>query len=449
MQLSQALRVCSKQVVALVGAGGKTSTLFRLADELAAQGKRVVCTTTTRLALTQVAGAVRASLLRYDGSSNFLARVVEAIAAHDEILIVGDDVDQDKVAGVPPGLVDALAALDAVDVVIYEADGARMLPFKAPAAHEPVLASSTSLLVPVIGVGAIGSPLDDSHVHRAEIVARLAGARPGETVTPTMAARVLAHPEGGLKGRPGAARVTVLINHVDSQAQLDAARLLARLLLGYKEIQAVAIGAVQEENPIRETHQRVAAIVTAAGEGVRMQGRIKQLLPWRGRTLIENSIRVVKSSQAAQVLVVLGAHAEEIRAKIQGQAARVVLNRDWKTGHASSIRAGLNALDAGTAAAVFVNADQPLLTTDAVNRIIQRYYETAAPIIAPLYAGKRGSPVLFDRDHFTELMGLQGDQGGRELIATHRDQVEFVEFDDAQMALDVDTPEDYGRLADE
>jgi len=427
----------------LVGAGGKTTALFRLADELAAHGKRVVVTTTTRLAAAQVAAVQQTASLRYDGSADFAARVRAALAAATKILIVGDVVAEDKVAGVPPALIDELAALDVIDAVIYEADGARRLPFKAPAAHEPALADATTLLVPVIGITALRAPLDEAHVHRAEIIARIAGARLGELITPMIAARVLAHPAGGLKAKPRAARAIALVNQIENETQLDAARQIARLLLGYAEIGAVALGAVQHADPIRETHRRVATIVLAAGESTRMQGRSKQLLPWRGKTLIENAVGIAATPRAAETLVVLGARAAEIRAAIQGAPARIVLNRDWATGHASSIRAGLNALSREIDAAIFINADQPFLNASAVDRIIQRYYETDARIVVPLFAGKRGSPVLFDRAHFDELKSLQGEQGGRELLSKYREQIEFVEFADARMALDIDTPDEY------
>ncbi len=446
MQLSDAFRVRSKEIVAFVGAGGKTTAMFRLADERVARGERVVITTTTRLGVTQAVAATGRSPLHYDASPDFPARLRDALDASPSVILVGENVDATKVAGASPALIDELAVLSAVDAIIYEADGARMLPFKAPAAHEPVLADSTTLLVPVIGITAIGAPLDDAHVHRAEIAARLAGARLGEPLTPVMAARVIAHPAGGLKNQPHAARVIALLNQVETEAQLDAARAIARLLLGYKNIGAAAIGAARHANPVRETHRRVAAIVLAAGGGTRMPGRVKQLLPWRGKTLIENALGIVALARAVETRVVLGAHAAEIRAAIRGTPARVVLNRDWETGHASSIRAGLKSFGREIDAAIFINADQPLLTTAMIDSIIQRYYETGASIIAPLYAGKRGSPVLFDRVHFDELMSLRGEEGGREVLAKYREQVQFVEFADARLALDIDTPEDYEKI---
>jgi molybdenum cofactor cytidylyltransferase len=452
MQITQSFCIQPRDVVAFVGGGGKSSAMFRLADELVAQGKRVITTTTTRLAVAQIEApsstprrsAQNAVSLHYATSPDFATRVLAALEEHAYVLVVGEKIGDGKVAGVPPGFVDELAVLDAADAVIYEADGSRMLPFKAPAAHEPVVAVSTTLLVPVISATVFGAPLDDAHVHRAEIVARLAGARLGEPVMPVIAARVLVHPDGGLKNKPPTARAVALINQVEDDTQLDAARTLARLLLGYVEIDTVAIGAVHAENPIRETHRRVAAIVLAAGASTRMAGTIKQLLPWRGRTLIRNAIDIAVQSSANEVIVVLGAHAEEIRAVIRESSARIVINRQWEGGHSTSIRAGLNALSPKTTAAIFINADQPLLTSDVVSQIIQRYRETDASVIVPFYAGMRGSPVLFERAHFDELANLSGEQGGRELLIKY--PVERVDFADTRLGMDVDTIEDYEKL---
>ncbi len=442
MQITRSFRIQPHDVVAFVGGGGKTTAMFRLADELVAQGKRGVMTTTTRLGGWQVKASGGAPL-RYDSSPDFLMRVRDTLQAHSSILIVGEEIEDDRVAGVPPEFIDELAALGVADGVIYEADGARLLPFKAPAPHEPVVASSTTLLVLTIGITALGTPLDDAHVHRAEIAARLAGVRVGNIVTPLIVSRVLAHPKGGLKNKPYGARTIVLVNQVD--AQVDAARALAHLLLGYDEIDAVAIGAVQFVNdPIRETHRRVAAIVLAAGAGTRMGGRVKQLLPWRGKTLIENAIQVATRSNVDETIVVLGAHAEKIREVIREMPARILINRQWEGGHSTSIRAGLDALPSRIDAAIFINADQPLLTSAVVNQIVQRYRETDASIVVPTFAGKRGSPVLLNRKHFAELAALQGEQGGRELLAQY--PVERVEFTDPRLGIDVDTIEEYEKL---
>ncbi len=466
MRIREAFRVQPKDVVAFVGAGGKTTAMFRLAGELVGQPPRhrVITTTTTRIFAAQI--NLAPYFLSFSPSLDFLACVSSELGSHPHILIVGETTAEGKALGVPREFVDNLIMLEGLDAVIFEADGARLRPFKAPAAHEPVIAKSTTLLVPVVGIRAIGAPLNDEHVHRPEIVARIAKAELGAPITIEMVAQVVGHPEGGLKNKPRGARVVALVNQVESPEQLEHARDLAQRLMQNDAIHGVAIGAVQNTaSPIRETHRRVAAIITAAGAGTRMNGRIKQLLPWRGKTFIENAIEIATQSDANEVIVVLGAHADEIQSQLDksgigsakpsdGRQAvatgfasvRVVVNRGWAEGHASSIRTGLDALSPKADAAIFINADQPLLTPIIVSRIIQRYRETDASIIVPTYAGKRGSPVLFRRVHFDELGALRGELGGRELIAKCAEQVARVEFGDARLGVDVDTMEEYENL---
>ncbi len=460
MQIYQSFRIQPKEVVAFVGGGGKTTAMFRLADELAARGQRVITTTTTRIFAAQIKLApycltcphLASPVHRGGNGRGEWGEVVAALADHPHTLIIGETNEEGKAFGIAPEVVDEIAQLDEVDALLYEADGSRMRPFKAPADHEPVIAHSTTLLVPVVGIHALGQPLDGAHVHRAEIVARLAGAHLGDPITPLTITRVVASERGGLKGLPSHARVIALINQVESETDLAAARHIARLLMGYDIVEAVAIGAVRAATPIHETHRRVAALVTAAGASTRMQGRVKQLLPWRGVTLIENALECVAQSQVDEKVLVLGAHWEEIRAAIEntpavrrGKSWRALLNQQWEEGHASSIRVGLSALLPHTDAAIFINADQPFLTPQVIDALIQRYRETDAPIVRAVYAGKPGSPALFNRAFFSELAALEGDEGGRAIIAQHLEQVERVDFDDARLGFDVDTIEDYQR----
>lgn len=261
MQLADSFRIDSKAIVAFVGAGGKTSAMFRLADELCARGQRVITTTTTRMGVTQT--GMQRLPLRYEASPGFVEQVRAALDQHSRVHIIGDQVEVGKVGGVPSAFIDELATQDFADAILYEADGARGLSFKAPAAHEPVIASKTTLVVSIVGASVFGTTLDNAHVHRAEVAARLADTRIGETITPIHIVRVITHADGALRQVPTGARVIVLVNQVETNVQLETARALAYLLLDHKEIEAVAIGAVRNSTqPIRETHRRVAAIVT-------------------------------------------------------------------------------------------------------------------------------------------------------------------------------------------
>lgn len=446
MQLTRAFEIRPKEVVSFVGGGGKTTAMFRLADELVDRGKRVVTTTTTRIFAAQI--KLAPFHIRASGDQTALDELRIALRDHTHVLVVGATSEDGKAFGVDPGLVDRIIALDEVDAVIVEADGARMRPFKAPGDHEPVIPASTTLLVPVVGIDAVGAPLDDEHVHRAGRVAELAGVSIGTIIEPELIARVIANDLGGLKNRPAGARVIPLVNKTQNVAQMLIARDLAGQLLQADSIEAVAISVVKNPSlPVAEVHRRVAAIVLAAGGSTRMRGPIKQLLPWGDSTLVRHTVDVVSRSQVSEICVVVGNQAENVIKDLGSESPstvrRIVDNPDWEQGRSTSVRAGLMDIRPEIAAALFVNADQPFLTANAVDTILDRYFQTLSPIVIPVYEGTDGSPALFGRELFGELLQLTGDEGGRRLLTTHKDQVERVTVVNALAATDVDTLEQY------
>jgi len=440
MRLTEALEVKRDQVISIVGAGGKTTAMFRLANELASQGWNVVTTTTTMIRREK-----RSELILIEADQEtLLEKARSALTEHSNITLAsGFSEAEGKLLGLDPATVDALVALPQVDAVVVEADGAKGRSLKAPAPHEPVIPSSTAILVAVAAVDAVGRPLDESTVHRPERVARLAGAELGETITPSLMSAVLLNPQGGLKNAPPKARVIPLINKV-SQARMETAREIAQSLLESTRVQRVLLAAVAMENPVKEVWGRVTAIVLAAGGSSRF-GSPKQLLPWKGKTLLEHTVDTVLESSVSQVVVVLGHRAERIGAVLGQRPLEVVVNDAWASGQSSSARAGLQALSETCDACLFVLADQPNLKSALIDDVLARYRRTLAPIVAPVHRGRRGNPVLFSRALFPELVEMSGDQGGRQVMERHEDQVETVEVSDRSQFLDIDTVEDYDR----
>src|SRR5581483_318890 len=264
MNLSTAFFIQPNAVVSFVGGGGKTTAMFRLAAELVKNGKRIVTTTTTRIFAAQIQLAPQH--IFFINTEQTLRDVRAALDTYPHVLVIGATSQEGKAFGIEPALVDALIAMDEVDAVLVEADGSRMRPFKAPDEHEPVVPQSTTLLVPVVGIDALGQPLDDEHVHRASLAAQRLEIPLRTTLKAEHIARLLAHPHGGLKNKPNPARVIPLINKVHHTDQLTSARNIADQLLQYDAIDAVAIGAVKNEtHPVNELVQGVAAVILAAG----------------------------------------------------------------------------------------------------------------------------------------------------------------------------------------
>jgi molybdenum cofactor cytidylyltransferase len=185
----------------------------------------------------------------------------------------------------------------------------------------------------------------------------------------------------------------------------------------------------------------VTAIILAAGRSTRA-GTTKQLLDLHGKPLVQHAIDAAVASGAEAVVVVLGHDAERVRAAISPGRAMIVVNPDFASGQASSLAAGIKAVPAESGAAIILLGDQPGITPDLVNRVIDAWSETGAPIVVPVYQGQRGNPVLLDRALFAELQSLRGDTGARAIFARRHNAIHLLPIDPPPPP-DIDTPADY------
>ena len=213
-------------MVAVAGAGGKTTLVFRLAAEARAAGLRVLVTTTTHMGTLprDVTGPV---VMEADGATE--AALEEALEREGRATLLGRALRSDKIEGVPAERVDALARL--AEVVLVEADGARGRSLKVPAPHEPVVPRSTTLLVVVAAIDILGRPLGNENVHRLELVLAATGKAAGDRVDEETLAAALRCPGGYLSRVPKGARPAVFLNKAEDQGAAGPAGRVARLLL--------------------------------------------------------------------------------------------------------------------------------------------------------------------------------------------------------------------------
>lgn len=204
-------------------------------------------------------------------------------------------------------------------------------------------------------------------------------------------------------------------------------------------------------------HTTTAAIILAAGTSSRMgAGRHKLLLPLGNRPVLAHVIEATLASQARPIVVVLGHQAEQVQAAIAQHTDHprisTVENPDYQQGMSTSLHAGVKAIINQAASplrpdsALIILGDQPMMTAHILNTLITTRQTTGKRIIAPLYEGKRGNPILFDASLFPELLEVTGDEGARSVIERHRTEVATVELGSTVATYDVDTWEAYQQV---
>jgi molybdenum cofactor cytidylyltransferase len=248
-----------------------------------------------------------------------------------------------------------------------------------------------------------------------------------------------------VKSAPDGAQVIPFINKVETAAQLTAARQIARQVLREPRVAQVVIGAVKSEQPVREVHKRVTAILLAAGEAKRM-GQTKQLLPWGDTTVLGQTLRNVQGSAVHDILVVSGHRAEAVEAIAKAAGVQVIHNRRYAAGEMlSSLQTAVRALPATISAVLVMLADQPMVEPATIDHLLKAYWQGRGELIAPVYEGQRGNPVLISRSYFAELLALPPGAAPRDLLKAHQAELYLVPVASDTILRDLDRPEEYER----
>jgi molybdenum cofactor cytidylyltransferase len=437
--------------VALVGAGGKTTALFQLARELPPP---VIVTATTHLHIDQIKLA----------DSHWNGEKPEDLTGLEQnlggVMLVTGPLEGNRTTGIKDNLLSRLREVCTSHnlPLLIEADGSRQRPLKAPADSEPVIPEFIETVIVVAGLTGLGKPLTEEFVHRPEIFARLSGLKMRQTITPEALSRVLVHPSGGLKDIPLQARRIVLLNQADTpKLQAQGKTLAEKLLPAYHSV----IIASLKQSQILAVFEPVAGIILAGGGSSRF-GKPKPLLEWHGKPFVRAVAETAFAAGLSPVVVVTGANAEQVENALNDLPVIIARNKDWRSGQASSIWAGLRSLlppslqctsplskgfgggGEGVGAAIFLLADQPQITPTIIRALSEEHALTLAPIVAPLVGGQRANPVLFDRVTFPDLMALTGDVGGRAIFSLY--PVNYLTWHDESLLSDMDTPEEYRKL---
>jgi len=454
MQLSKALRlsthplnirVSDSSVIGFVGAGGKTTAMFRAAQELA----QALVTTTTHLGTWQASMAN----VQFAWEPDEPMPDMESALGAGIVLVTGLlDEETKRFRGLTPPQLERLRQLAGYhDLPLFiEADGSRQKPFKAPAEHEPVIPEFTQTVVVVAGLSGLGKPLTEENVHRAQRFAELSKSKMDEPVTAEKLIEVLTHPDGGLKNIPAGARRVALLNQADTPIlQAQAHNIAQALLPAYDSIVITTLnsplGPLPE--PVIAVKENIAGIILAGGKSSRF-GEAKQLLDYHRRPFVRVVAETALKAGLSPVILVSGANSEKVEAAVRGLPIKIVHNPDWESGQSTSIRAGItevklpNSRQVG--GAIFLLADQPQVSVEVLRALVERHSLDLPAALAPYVFDQRANPVLFDRITFNDLLTLQGDTGGRAIFSKFSPR--YLNWYDKRLLLDVDTPEDYQKL---
>ena len=186
----------------------------------------------------------------------------------------------------------------------------------------------------------------------------------------------------------------------------------------------------------------ISAILLAAGQSKRM-GELKQLMPFGQSTIVGQAVDNLLGSAVVEVIVVVGYKAEDVRKAIAAKPVRIVINPDYEQGMSTSIIAGLNMVHGGVQAVMLALGDQPLVSSETINVLINEFCNHDKGIAVPTYQGRRGHPIIFAVKYKEQLLKLRGDVGGRQIIKDNPDDVLEVAVESESVVADFDTTDDY------
>jgi probable selenium-dependent hydroxylase accessory protein YqeC len=253
--LKESLDLRPREVISLVGGGGKTTIMFALAQELAGEGKKVITTTTTRILKPTMAQSP-CVVVEVD-EIRLISGLREALSRTNHVTLARLSLEDDKLMGLLPETVDKIASLTLADYIINEADGATRQPIKAPNATEPVIPVSTSMVIAVVGMDALNQPLSSEIAFRPELISEVTGLNPGEMINPLAISKLLTHARGIIQYTPHSARIVPFINKFELHRKLITEHDRAEVSPEYQVFEIV-------RDIFRQHHPRIHRVVLGA-----------------------------------------------------------------------------------------------------------------------------------------------------------------------------------------
>jgi molybdenum cofactor cytidylyltransferase len=192
---------------------------------------------------------------------------------------------------------------------------------------------------------------------------------------------------------------------------------------------------------------RISCILLAAGESKRM-GKPKLLLNLGLSNIINTTIENLLKSEISELIIVLGHESQKIKSSLSIQDKRIkfVINKNYREGMSTSIKCGVLTVSKESEAFLIALGDQPLISPNIINSIIEKYQSSGAGIVTVMHQSLRGHPVIISKKYFEEILSLNGDIGARDLLKKHLDDTVSVSIESSEEFFDIDRIQDYEEL---
>jgi len=191
----------------------------------------------------------------------------------------------------------------------------------------------------------------------------------------------------------------------------------------------------------------ISGIILSAGKSSRMEGLIKPLLKFKGKTFIETIIESMEKAGLDEIIVVLGANKERILSEVDIKD-KVVFNENWQEGQISSLREGILNVKDRSEGIIFTPVDHPVVKENTYKKLIEIWNKEKDKIVIPLYNGRKGHPTIFPRRFFNKILNGNLENGARDIIRNNINSVKYVPVDDEGVIIDIDTIFDYKKFVE-
>lgn len=435
MELYEELNISleKRELISITGGGGKTTSMFKLGKELLSKGKKVLISTTTAIFKP-----------RKDCYENlYLTKNTDykdIRGSASGLTIIGKEISKNgKLMGISGEIIDEIFKMKTFDYIIVEADGSKRKSIKAPASHEPVIPSLSTQIIALIGMDCLYKKIYEENVHRADKFCSVTNSKIGDLITEDTIYSLIISKDGIFKGSPIKSKKHLILNKVENEERERVCQEIKdKALLNKIDINIIS-GSMGKQ-------ARVTGIIMASGFSRRMKTD-KLLLKLGDKTVLERVIDACMASQLDEVLVVY--RSEKIKDIANSYDLKVVLNEKASRGQSESIKVGINNIDSNTDGIMFIVADQPLLDSETIDVLINKFKTHQGQIIIPRYGETTGNPTIFPATFKDQLNSLLGDRGGREIINKNLKLVSYVDVKNHKAGMDMDTAVEYEKLKEE